>query len=54
MKKGIVLVTAMMLFSTGMAYAEIGIDADVTWVSKYIWRGIDKTDEGRIPAKRQL
>jgi uncharacterized protein (TIGR02001 family) len=45
MKKGIVLVTAMMLCSMGMAYAEIGIDADVTWVSKYIWRGIDKTDD---------
>ena len=45
MKKGIVLVTAMMLFSTGMAYAEIGIDADVTWVSKYIWRGFDKQDD---------
>lgn len=45
MKKGIVLVTAMMLFSTGMAYAEVGISADVTWVSKHIWRGFDKLDD---------
>jgi uncharacterized protein (TIGR02001 family) len=45
MKKGIVLVTAMMLFSTGMACAEVGVDVDVTWVSKYIWRGFDKTDD---------
>ena len=50
MKKGIIFVTAMILFSTGSAWAQeeasaIGIDVDVTWVSKYIWRGIDKTDD---------
>ncbi len=52
MKKGIVLVTVMMLF--GMSgviqaveteYGEIGIDVDVTWVSKYIWRGFDRLDD---------
>ena len=45
MKKGIVLVTAMILFSTGMACAEVAIDADATWVSKYIWRGFDILDD---------
>ena len=47
MKKGIVLVTAMILFSTGAAWAQepIGVDVDLTWVSKYIWRGFDKTDD---------
>ena len=48
MKKGIVLVTAMMLFSAGMACAEVAVDADVTWASKYIWRGIDKTDDKAV------
>ena len=47
MKKGIVLVTAMILFSTGATWAQepIGVDVDLTWVSKYIWRGFDKTDD---------
>jgi len=45
MKKGIILVTAMMLFSTGLACAEIAVDVDATWVSKYIWRGFDILDD---------
>lgn len=52
MKKGIIAVTVMMLFSmAGVGYAvetefgELGIDVDATWVSKYIFRGIDKLDD---------
>jgi hypothetical protein len=53
MKKGMVaLITVMMLFSMAPAgyaveteYGELGIDVDVTWVSKYIFRGIDKLDD---------
>ena len=52
MKKGIVLVTAMMLLSmAGTAFAletdygELGVDFDATWVSKYIWRGFDLLDD---------
>jgi len=52
MKKGMIVVTVMMLFSmagVGHAveteYGELGIDVDVTWVSKYIFRGIDKLDD---------
>jgi len=52
MKTGIIAVTVMMLFSmAGVGYAveteygELGIDVDATWVSKYIFRGIDKLDD---------
>jgi hypothetical protein len=52
MKKGIIAVTVMMLFSmAGVGYAveteygELGVDVDATWVSKYIFRGIDKLDD---------
>ena len=52
MKKGTIVVTVMMLFSmagVGHAveteYGELGIDVDVTWVSKYIFRGIDVLDD---------
>jgi hypothetical protein len=52
MKRGMIVVTVMMLFSVagvGQAveteYGELGIDVDATWVSKYIFRGIDKLDD---------
>ena len=52
MKKGIVAVTTMVLFSmVAVGHAveteagELGVDVDVTWVSKYIFRGIDKLDD---------
>ncbi|MHC5061123.1 MAG: TorF family putative porin [Planctomycetota bacterium] len=52
MKKGFVALAALMLLSmTGASYAveteygELGIDVDVTWVSKYIFRGIDVLDD---------
>jgi hypothetical protein len=52
MKKGTIIVTVMMLFSmvgVGHAveteYGELGIDVDATWVSKYIFRGIDILDD---------
>jgi hypothetical protein len=48
MRKGIILVVAVVMFTAGFAQAveeELGIDFDVTWVSKYIWRGIDKLDD---------
>ncbi len=52
MKKGMIVVTVMMLFSmagVGHAveteYGELGIDVDATWVSKYLFRGIDKLDD---------
>ena len=52
MKNGIVLVTAMMLlgmagtaFALETDYGELGIDLDATWVSKYLFRGIDKLDD---------
>ncbi len=48
MKKGIILIVTVAMFTAGVAQAveeELGIDLDVTWVSKYIWRGIDKLDD---------
>jgi len=56
MKKIIVLATVVTLFMlAGVGYAvegqalapapSLGTDVDVTWVSKYIWRGIDKLDD---------
>ena len=52
MKKGMILVTAAVLLSTVAWAAEgdaemgdIGVDVDLTFVSKYIWRGIDKLDD---------
>jgi hypothetical protein len=52
MKKGTIVVTVIMLFSmagVGHAveteYGELGIDVDATWVSKYIFRGIDMLDD---------
>ena len=52
MKKGMIVVSAIVLFSmvgVGHAveteYGDLGIDVDATWVSKYIFRGIDKLDD---------
>ncbi len=52
MKKGMIVVTVMMLFSmAGVGHAvetefgELGIDVDATWVSKYLFRGFDILDD---------
>jgi len=45
--KVIVLGVASLLF-TGSAWVqadELGVDVDVTYVSKYLWRGIDRLDD---------
>ena len=52
MKKGMIAVFAMVMLSmtvagfaaegnVGKAGGDLGIDVDATWVSKYIWRGMD-------------
>lgn len=48
MKKGALLIAVILLSTAGLALAqegELGIDVDATWVSKYIWRGIDMLDD---------
>jgi hypothetical protein len=50
MKKGILFLTAIVILSiTGAGFAagdgELGVTLDTTWVSKYIWRGIDRLDD---------
>ena len=49
MKKIVFLMAAVVLFNAvGLCWAlEDGLDVDVsaTWVTKYIWRGIDKLDD---------
>jgi len=48
MRKGMILIVAVAMLTAGVAQAmegELGVDLDVTWVSKYIWRGIDKLDD---------
>jgi len=48
-RKGILLVVAVLLGTFGTAQAqedELGITLDVTYLSSYIWRGIDKYAEG--------
>ena len=48
MKKKGILVGAVILLSVasvGQAQEELGVTLDVTWVSKYIWRGIDRMDD---------
>ncbi len=45
MKK--VTMVAMVLFAAGMAMAaedKLGVDVDLAWASKYIWRGFDAGD----------
>ena len=52
MKKELLLLAALVLFvAAGVASAvetasgDLGIEVDFTWVSKYIWRGIDRLDD---------
>lgn len=49
MKKIIVLASLAVLLSSGFAIAAddgaLGITVDTTWVSKYIWRGVDRLDD---------
>lgn len=46
-KKGILLTAVILLSMAGLAQAqeELGVTVDVTWVSKYIWRGFDRLDD---------
>jgi len=47
-KKGILLAAVILLSTAGFVQAqesELGVTLDVTYVSKYIWRGIDKLDD---------
>lgn len=46
--KGFFLVVVLLLVTGGFAQAaekDLGATVDVTWVSKYIWRGIDMLDD---------
>ena len=51
MKKGMMIAALVILGMAGVAnavetaYGDLGIDVDATYVSKYIWRGIDKYDD---------
>ncbi len=47
MRKGILLTAIVMLGMIAPAFAQsdIGVTVDATWVSKYIWRGIDLYDD---------
>ena len=48
MKKGILLIVVVLLSTAGLIQAQedkLGITLDATYVSKYIWRGIDKLDD---------
>jgi len=46
MKKSILLTAMVLLVMTGLAQAqELGVDFDATYVSKYIWRGVDRLDD---------
>lgn len=49
MKKSIILASLVGLLIGGMAFAaedgQYGVTVDTTWVSKYIWRGIDILDD---------
>ena len=47
MKKGMIFLTVVvMLNMVGVSWAAQGdVDIDVTWVSKYIWRGFDILDD---------
>jgi len=47
-KKGILLATVILLSSVGLVQAQedaVGVTLDATWVSKYLWRGIDLLDD---------
>jgi len=49
MKKGMVLAAVLVVLTVGgigwAANGDVGVDVDATWVSKYIWRGIDRLDD---------
>ncbi len=48
MRKGILLIAVILLSTAGFVRAEeekLGVDFDLTWVSKYLWRGIDRLDD---------
>lgn len=47
-KKGILLATVILLSAVGLVQAQedaVGVTFDATWVSKYLWRGIDLLDD---------
>lgn len=47
-KQGILLATIILLSAVGFAQAQedaVGVTLDATWVSKYLWRGFDLTDD---------
>jgi hypothetical protein len=46
-KKGMILCAVILLCVAGSVQAqeELGVELDVTWVSKYIWRGFDVLDD---------
>jgi len=47
-KKGILLSTVILLIAMGLVQAQedaVGVTLDATWVSKYLWRGFDLTDD---------
>lgn len=47
-RKGILAILVVLLSMTGLAQAqedELGVTLDVTFVSKYLWRGIDRFDD---------
>jgi hypothetical protein len=47
MKKGLLL-TIVVLLGSAAAWAQedgLGVELDLTWVSKYLWRGIDMLDD---------
>ena len=48
MRKGILLIAVILLSTAGFVQAEegkLGVEVDTTWVSKYLWRGIDRLDD---------
>ncbi len=48
MKNGVLTVAVVVFAIGGIGWAaegDIGVDIDVTWVSKYIWRGVDLLDD---------
>ncbi len=47
-KEGVLLVAVLLLGAAGLVQAQdeaLGVTADATWVSKYIWRGFDLLDD---------
>ena len=47
-KQGILLATVILLIAVGLVQAQedaVGVTLDATWVSKFLWRGFDLTDD---------